>query len=361
MRTIPTKYLKGHEVLAANLYSHEGRVLLKAGASLNEKMIEKINMNHIYTVYIEDIHSDQRVNPIIDANMRITGIKLIKEMFEAINRKTPDGQPNPESLFKRMPEFERYTNDVLYELGSSSERKLEYMDIKNVDNYLFSHSLNVAILSVLIGTSMGYNQEQLKQLFIGGIFCDIGLALLPREVVWKTNALTTEEKLMILKHPITGQQYLKDKNYLTAYVKVMALQHHERYDGSGYPNRIKGDEINEMAQIIGIADIYDAMTSDRPYSKAVPIHEAVEYIMGAAGTQFRFDIANKFVTRISPYPVGTHILLSTGDIMVVDEVRNNLPLRPKGRIIKEMEPGAYTYEPIDLSINNSVVVEGIKY
>jgi HD-GYP domain-containing protein (c-di-GMP phosphodiesterase class II) len=199
-----------------------------------------------------------------------------------------------------------------------------------------------------------------KQIFLGGIYHDVGMAMLPENVINKSAELTIEEKKMILMHPVSGYNFVKNKGFLTAYIKVITLQHHEHIDGSGYPKRISKDDINPLAQIIGIVDVYDAMTSDRPYRRSVTSKEAIEYIMGSAGTHFDHRIASAFIKKINPYPKGSLIELSDGSFAVVDGVDKNLPLHPVVRIIKK-NGEKYTYKSIDLKKQLNLVVKQLVY
>jgi len=347
-------------ILADTLYTLDGRVLLKEGAKLNPKLIEKINANSIFTIYIHDEHSDAEINKLIDPNLRHQGIMLIRDIFNAAGFRDPQGEWKPQSIFEYMDALKKLTDDVLYDLSSAKDAQLEYIDIKNVDNYLFSSAFNTAILSVLIGWQMGLGNEMIRHLFMGAIFHDIGMAILPPEVIYKKEELTTEEKMLILMHPKKGHAYLKEHAFLSAYIKAIAFQHHEHVDGTGYPSRTSAPDIHQLAQIVGIADIYDAMTSDRPYRRALSPAEAIEYVMGTAGRHYDLSMVNFFVNKINPYPTGSLVKLNTGQIAVVDAVPKGLPLRPDIRIISGTK-GAYKYEAVELRQNNNLVIEGICY
>ncbi len=360
MRIVPTEHIPENAILADTLYTLDGRILLKEGAKLTANLIGKINQNSIFTVYIHDEHSDAEINKLVDPHLRHQGMMLIKDIFDAAGHRDGQGDWAPKSIFEFMDPLNKLTEDILYDLNSARDAQLEYIDIKNVDNYLYSSALNTAILSVLIGWEVGLNQEMIKHLFIGAIFHDIGMALLDPKVTYKREPLDNEEKLQVLMHSKKGHAYLKEHAFLSAYVKAITLQHHEHLDGSGYPNRVSGAEIHRLAQIVGIADIYDAMTSDRPYRRALAPTEAIEYIMGGAGRYYEMDLVNVFVKKINPYPTGALVKLNTGQIAVVDKVPVGFPLRPDIRIIKGTK-GAYTYEPVSLRENNTLTITEIHY
>ncbi|MGB3367557.1 MAG: HD-GYP domain-containing protein [Acidaminobacteraceae bacterium] len=352
MRSIPTNFLKGSEVLGETLYTSKGHMLVKEGTLLTELLIKKINTNKIYTVYIHDEHCDNQINRIIDQSLRLQGIEIIRELF-TLAAKNKD-------ILVAHNKLSDYADDVLYETSTIRNQQIEYIDIKNLDDYLYSSSLNTAILSILIARQANVPRDMIKQIFFGAIYHDIGLAMIPPEVINKNSELTIDEKMMILMHPKKGHEFLKSKTYLSAYVKAITLQHHEHMDGSGYPNRKKHDEIHLYAHIVGIADIYDAMTSDKPYKMAVSPNEAIEYITSTAGSHFPLDITEIFAKKINPYPVGSLVLLSKNMHAVVDKVHDGFPLRPSVRIINKVA-GKYEYIPLNLMENNSILIEKMIY
>lgn len=360
MRIVPTELIPADAILADTLYTLDGRILLKEGAKLTPRLVEKINANSIFTVYIHDEHSDSEINRLIDPHLRHQGMMLIRDMFDAAGFRNGHGEWMPKSIYEFMNPLNKLMEDVLYGLNSARDVQLEYIDIKNVDNYIYSSAFNTAILSVLIGWEAGLSGDMIRHLFTGAVFHDIGMALMRPEVTYKKTELTTEEKMEILMHPKKGHSYLKEHAFLSAYVKAIAFQHHEHLDGTGYPSRSKGSEIHQLAQIVGIADIYDAMTSDRPYRRAMSPADSIEYIMGTAGRHYDLDLVNIFVKKINPYPPGTLVKLNTGQIAVVDKVLKGFPLRPDIRIITG-EPGNYAYEDVSLRSSNHLTIEKLHY
>lgn len=352
MRAIPTQNVVEGSVLGENLYTSEGKILIKKGTNLTPSLVEKIETNQIFTVYIDDIHSDIEVNRLLDQAFRVRGSLFIKTLFETAAK--------GESIFDIHHKLITYAEDVLYEIRSYKKIQIEYIDIKNVKSYIYSSALNVALISALISWELGYGSDIVKQIFLGAIYHDIGIALIPKHIISKSTELTLEEKRMILMHPKTGHDFLKEQPYISAYVKSIVLQHHEHIDGSGYPNRKTEENINRIAQIIGIADIYDAMTSDRPYRRAVSPKEAIEYIVAIKGKVFFKDIAEAFIGRIAPYPRGTHVILSDGRTAVVEEINDRWPLRPIIKVINKSDEG-YDYEYIELMRRQNLLISNVTY
>jgi HD-GYP domain-containing protein (c-di-GMP phosphodiesterase class II) len=230
MRLVPTKYIPGNSVLAEALYTDDGRILVSVGTQLTPKLVERINQNHIFSVYIKDQHSTGEIEHLVDPLLKQKGYNIVKKIFIAAGSKKPDGTPAPMPIFDMMLELSRLMDDIIYEMTGFKDKQLEYIDIKNVNSYLYSSAINVALLSVLIGWEMGLNNEMITQLFMGGIFHDIGMAMLPDEVIYKREELTMDEKKLLLYHPLKGYDYLKDKYFISSYVRAITLGHHEQMD-----------------------------------------------------------------------------------------------------------------------------------
>ncbi|HYF84234.1 MAG TPA: HD-GYP domain-containing protein [Clostridia bacterium] len=360
MRLVPTKCVPEDAVLSEALYNEDGRILVNAGAQLTSNLVERINQNHIYSVYIKDQHSTGEIDRLVDPLLRQKGHNLVKKIFDAASNVKPDGTPAPIPILAMMPELSALMDDIIYEMTGFKEKQLEYIDIKNVNSYLYSSAINVALLSVLIGWEMGLNNDMIYQLFMGGIFHDIGMAMLPKEVLYKKEPLTMEDKRQLLYHPSKGYDYLKDKVFLSSYVRAVTLGHHEHADGSGYPNRKSGGEIHLLTQIVGIADMYDAMTSDRPYRQAMPANEALEYIMSVADKHYSVEITKAFIRKVNPYPVGSLVKLKDGQTAVVRKVPAEMPFRPLISIIKKKSDG-FEYEDVNLMENQTIAIAGIQY
>lgn len=365
MRFVPLNCVPEGVYLAKSLFDEDGRVLLREGTQLNSSLIDKINKSGFHTIYIYDGFSDNDIEEIIRPEIRIKAVNKIKEVFKSAIQ--PDSGrvrslkgASPALSDKQLFSLQDISKTIVDELFSSKDIVINLIDIKNMDNYTYEHSLNVAILSLVLGLELNLNRNELYNLSLGALLHDIGKAFIPKDILRKEDLLSKEEYEVIRNHPLKGYDYLKEQFQLTAPSKIIVLQHHERIDGGGYPHGKKGNEINKLAKVVAIADVYDAMTSDRPYKRAQPPNEVIEYIMGSAGRHFDFDMARAFVKRIVPYPVGTLVRLSNGAIALVEEINTNFPLRPKVRIINQRATTVdFTF--IDLLEEKNLVIEGIQY
>ncbi len=193
-------------------------------------------------------------------------------------------------------------------------------------SYLLSHSVNVCILSLIIGTEMKITGQRLLNLGIGALLFDIGLVKLPASLVNKQGKLTEEEYLKMKAHPLLGSQILKKQGGFTEEVTNIALQHHERYDGNGYPSNLTGQHISEFAKIVSIANSYDGMVNPKSFSGGMSKHEAmIKLTTGQEQYNFDSQFLNAFIRVMGIYPVGSFIKLNNGIIceVVANERRNS--------------------------------------
>jgi putative nucleotidyltransferase with HDIG domain len=189
----------------------------------------------------------------------------------------------------------------------------EIMDsIKAKDKYTYKHSVGVSVLSTLIGKWMRLSSAELSLLTLAGLLHDVGKMSISDEILLKPGALTEEEYEEIKRHTVYGYEMLKDASGLNPRVALVALQHHERVMGTGYPLRLKNDQLDQLSRIVAVADTFHAMTSMRPYQKAKPFHEAVENLRDSAFYGLDPHIVHVLLENIFTHLVGRTVVLSDG-------------------------------------------------
>lgn len=243
------------------------------------------------------------------------------------------------------------SNDATY-LGN------QMIALQNYDDYTYKHCLRVAMLATSVAANLGLSRADAKDVVTAALLHDIGKSSIDHDIIIKPSKLTESEFEEIKRHPYIGYNILKNSGEKTFSPNVLSgvLFHHEKYDGSGYPTGIKDKDIPLIGRIIAVCDVFDALTSNRPYRKPWSVAEAEEYILGASGSHFDFDITSAFLRAFNPYPVGTMVSLSDGRHGIVIETNQNV-LRPTIRI-----QGENSGEEIDLSSDFrflSVMVTGI--
>jgi len=370
MRLVPINCIKEGSYLAKSIYDLDGRVLLAKGVKLTSKIIEKAEIIGIMSLYVNDEYSSNEIEDIIKPELRQKAIKAIVDSFKDSMkfRKYPvDNKYKQHSNYKNSKVRHQHTenlsnviNEIIDEMLFKKSILINLVDIKSMDNYTYEHSVNVIILSLVLGIGLSMSRDKLYNLAMGAMMHDIGKIFIPKEVLQKNGRLTESEFNLIKEHPTKGYEYLKENIDISAMSSIIALQHHEKIDGTGYPDGIMGDKIHQYARIASIADVYDALTSDRPYRRAMCPNEALEYLMGSADRQFDFNMVSIFVKSVVPYPVGTLVKLSNGCIAVVEEGTLNFPMRPKVRVICS-NSDENKMVCLNLMEEKNIVIEGIQY
>ncbi|HEX5544837.1 MAG TPA: HD domain-containing phosphohydrolase, partial [Nitrospira sp.] len=182
-----------------------------------------------------------------------------------------------------------------------------------------------------------------------GFVHDIGLFNVPESLITKAGRLTREERELIERHPELGYQVIEKCGPAYYWLARLTRQAHERFNGKGYPNRLAGREVSEMAQILGVVDVFDALVSDRPYRRRLLPHEAVKELLIAERRAFPREILKALVEQFSVYPLGTTVRLTTGEVGTVAKVNSRYPLRPVVQIDDQQEYEGSVSCEVDLS------------
>jgi hypothetical protein len=217
---------------------------------------------------------------------------------------------------------------------------------------LITNLVNVSILATKVGSGLGYYGKELERLTLAGLVHDIGLFAVPQSVVTKSGRLTREERTLIEQHPELGYQLVRKLGPEWEWLAKIVRQAHERWNGRGYPNRLKGRDIHEMAQIIGAVDVFDALVTPRPYRRRFFPHEAVRELLVAERSAFPREIVKAVVEQLSAYPLGTLVRLTTGEVGSVVDINVQFPLRP----IVAIESEGQERREIDLSLSPLVSI-----
>ena len=214
--------------------------------------------------------------------------------------------------------------------------------LKNSDEYTYMHSVAVCALMVALARRMGLSEEQVRDAGVAGLMHDVGKMLMDPDILNKPGRLTDEEFMAIKAHPEAGLKILQRNHEVITAVLDVCLHHHEKFDGSGYPHGLAGEQISLMARIGAVCDVYDAVTSDRPYKKA---WEAAQAIREMASWKGHFDerIFQHFVKTVGIYPVGALVRLESERLAVVVEQGEHSLLMPKVKVLMSVR----TRKPIE--------------
>jgi putative nucleotidyltransferase with HDIG domain len=203
------------------------------------------------------------------------------------------------------------------------------------DDYTFDHSVRVSMISGLLAKWCGLNAGQIKDAALAGLLHDIGKCNIPDQILNKPSHLTIEEFKVMKTHAILGYILIKDIPNISFDVLQGVMQHHERMDGSGYPNGLKGPDINYLAKLVAIADVYCAMTQDRIYKAAMHPFETMSFILEKCHSSLDFSISKTFLANISHFYIGHMVSLTNGQHGEIIMTYKDDPARPLVRVGEE--------------------------
>ncbi|MFA9377538.1 MAG: HD-GYP domain-containing protein [Lachnotalea sp.] len=346
MRLVATEMVDESMVLARNVYSGKCLVL-KKGTKNVERYYQSLKNMGIHYLYVNDVVSKDIEIP--DAISEETRRKCKDILMNTIN----DIQKGNTFKFTKLADN---VDNIIGEILHNNDLQLSLTDLSTTDDYTFSHSVSTSVYALLIGHGLKYNRKTLSWLAMGTLLHDIGKTVLDPDIVYKEATLTDQEFEYIKKHTICGYELLREAPNIPAMAKEISLVHHEKLDGSGYPRGLKGEELNEFARIIAIADVYDALTSDRCYRKKWSTNKAVDFLIENSGTKFDANLVGIFIQRIAVYPNGSMVRLSDGKIAVVKEQNKFAPLRPMIRVIADEKGNNIISYDIDLMEVLSITV-----
>ena len=341
MRYVAASCLREGMRLARPLYRNVD-TMLAAGVILNERYITSIQRCGFSGVYIDDdLSADIELETMISDELRQETTKSLRRIIDI----AASGGSAP----SQVPDIGKQVENIVDELFTNRDIMINMLDLSSYDNYTCSHSLNVAILSIVLAMGMGFPRSETVGIGAGALLHDIGKVFVNKSILQKNGPLTDEEFDIIRKHPKDGFDYISKRYNIPLRHCATILDHHEKFDGSGYPNKKKGTEISLFGRICAVADVYDALASKRPYREAIPPCECVEYIMGSSDTQFDPKVVDIFSQRIAPYPVGTSVRLSNGWVGLVVENYLSYSLRPRVRIYQQ---DGQSVTPFEISLKN---------
>ncbi|WEK53947.1 MAG: HD domain-containing protein [Candidatus Cohnella colombiensis] len=345
MRLVGIKDLESGDVLAKAVFGRNGIVMLEAGTVLTEQYINRLQNLRVSAVHIQSkaeafisepnaaprIITSAYHSPWISPNISElkNNDKARQQAVERVSNFVEQGfvqdrisLPVPEELFRKR------FRDILLQIASERVFSDELGVMLQTDTYLFEHALNVVLCANILGTAQGYDETQLYEVSLGSLFCDIGMTRLPTDLIKLNRELTEAERNIMRQHTNEGYRVLKGIKEVPLLSAQVALMHHERYRGEGYPMSVNHASIPEYAQIAGLADVYNALISPRHYRQSYSVEEATEYLFAAGNYEFNVNLVKIFLKHLTLYPVSTVVRLSNGEIGAVVETMGRPSNRP---------------------------------
>lgn len=331
---------------------HDGRLFLAKGTKGLDRFAENLSKLGIEYLYVEDKICDGIEIP--DAITEMTRSKCKKVMHKTLNRIKSTG------VIEEGPLFESVDN-LIDEIINRPDILISLNDIGSNDDSTLAHSINTTVYALLLGKKLGYNSQYMKWLAEGVVLHDVGKILLDQKILYKPSKLNEKEFEHIKQHPVLGYKLLKTNPILTELSRMVCLCHHERLDGSGYPQGLKKNEIHDFSKIAAIVDIYDALISDRCYHDALSTYDAINILMRNSADQLDAGMTGLFIQHFAIYPNGSTVGLSDGTYAIIKEQNENMPMRPIVRVFDPWEQ-VPLYEvdlmkELSLTITNPQVVK----
>ncbi|WP_051198130.1 HD-GYP domain-containing protein [Butyrivibrio sp. MB2005] len=278
-----------------------------------------------------DVEADESI--LFDEEFKRYAVESIINIYKNINE--------PDEIVDTV---ENLSSDLCSLVNSSVNLGVNLAKLKISDEYTYKHSVDVGTISAVIAANMDYDSDFVHGVSIAGILHDLGKEKIPSGILNKTSRLSAQEFNIMKMHPVYSYQIMREAKEIPEEIRQGMLNHHENKDGTGYPRKLVDKDIGDMAKIITIADVFDALVTERSYKRAMTPREAIE-IMFTMSSKFDLNIFKAFLDIINVYPNGSEILLSNSEHAIVIKQNRSYPLRP---IIKILE----TDEVVDLATDS---------
>ncbi len=320
------------------------RVLVHRGSILDEYVIAGLKKLGLPGVYIGDgidevVKSD---DPMAAIEASITPV--VKNKIYKLREEDPAKVQLSETVRKRVSTGIQYlynntdsdkfnhttnniANDLMNALDENDALAIDISQLRASDEYTFRHSVDVATIAMVIAKNMKYNQEQIHDIGIAGLLHDMGKSKIPTEILNKPGKLTDEEFDVMKQHPVLGYRILQEKKNFKDIISIAVLQHHEKMNGRGYPMGVTAEKIIPYSRILSVADVYDALVTNRPYKKSYSQRTAVDILMSMT-EDLDIDVMQTFLKCVILYPVDTIVRLSNGEYAKVVKNSSSSALRP---------------------------------
>jgi HD-GYP domain-containing protein (c-di-GMP phosphodiesterase class II) len=331
--------------------------LLRANAALSERYCAALHQSGFRSVWVHDELSDG-IEPVdlVPEEVRQEVGRTVSAIQLDAERALRRGEPlSPAALADLHAVVDQLAGSVTEHPGAA----LALNDIAAADAYTHQHSIDVCALGLLLGRAMmshgwkdhrGHRrfddiERRMRLLGVGLLLHDIGKLAVPHEILVKPDRLTDEEMAIMRTHPDAGAELLSAEAY-SPLVRAVVREHHERWDGSGYPQGLAGEAINQLARIAAVADVYDAVTSERPYQPGLPPYRGAQIILDGSGTAFDPKVVDIFQRVVPRFPVGSELRLHDGTSGVVARIDPEHPTCPWVRFPDGERPVDLDAEPL---------------
>lgn len=315
-----------------------GRNLVARGAELDQYMIDSMIQLGIMTVYVQLGEEDaenktkEQISPKAEKNIEKyrTDDRSKVMLSDSVKQRVSEGIQyiyNNTGSQEMVSATDSIANDLMSAINDNDAIAIDISALKTSDEYTFKHSVDVATISMIIAKHQGLSDKEIHEIGVTGLLHDIGKTKIPLEVLNKPGRLDDDEFAIMKQHATFGYQMIKDREDISAAICLGVLQHHEKLNSKGYPMGVGPERISPYARILSVADIYDALVTERPYKKAFSQRDAVEMIMSMT-MELDMQAMNSFLESTILYPVDTIVELSNGEKAKVVKNTPHYILRP---------------------------------
>ncbi|MGE7929322.1 HD-GYP domain-containing protein [Lysinibacillus xylanilyticus] len=359
MRLISIDVLKEGMVLARTIWNEAGHPLLKKDVVINERIIQRLQQLNMHYLYIDDkISKGIEVQETVPTVIRNKAISTIKDSFQSIDGLNPVNASYVLDLQSKA--IVSIVDELLLAVRGNDEILTILTDAYLFDEYLYQHSFQVTLYSIAIAKELGYSAEDLRLIAIGALLHDIGKLMVPKEILTKPDRLSCEEFETMKQHTRYGFDLLRNLHSISLIVAHCAFQHHERIDGSGYPRGLVDFEIHPFAKIIGVADVFDAVTTSRVYREKMLPSQGLAILEAGVGTIYDARIVDALKRSVVHYPKGVILKLSDGRRGIVSRQNTLNAALPWIRIFEEQNQILTATYEINLVDYPNITIESIE-
>jgi HD-GYP domain-containing protein (c-di-GMP phosphodiesterase class II) len=354
MRWVSLRTLRSEKVAAQDIIDARGRVLVRRGVTLTPSIVASLLRLGIHTACIEDPYTDDIY---IQGLVRVeTHGKVLEATYDTLSDLATHSARKHVKSSKVSKRLRPLMKEVVAECKALKGAGQFLSSIYSSDEELFHHSVNVTLLTIATAIGYGLDDDEVIELSMGTLLHDVGKLRIPESILKKPSKLTEDEYAVIKLHTTYGFEILSQGCDLSPEGLLIALQHHERLDGSGYPNGLLAPDIHEYAKISAVTDVYEALTATRVYRPGYLPHHALEYLLGDGGIHFDTKVIDAFVSSVRVYPVGMTVALSNGYRAVVVHSTKKQSQRPVVRVIEDMN-GQAVPQPWEIDLSKELTIE----
>lgn len=353
----------------------KGERLLSAGVEITPGIISKLQQRGIEQVSVQS--DSELVEHLVAPSHEDPMVRLLQsssKVYEQHGLETAIPQEVVDNAAEQMEDFfseietgkpldpgeaKGMIHTIVSLFTQRSHLAIKLLDLDHVDHYTYRHSLNVGLLYMSVANDWVETEQELEDMVFGAMLHDLGKAKVGNEIINKPGKLTNEEWDIMRQHTVWSAELLKDAGASEEAISI-ARNHHERLDGSGYLDGLKGDELNRWVRLSSICDVYDALTTKRSYKSKMDFAKAIDIIIRDCGKAFDPNVANHFIRKIGRYPAGSFVWLNTGEAAVVLQVNENAISNPViSRVLDKNRQPIIGGERVDLNERQDIHITGL--